>query len=81
MVEDDFRERFAIKGQRDPSIREEGADPVAERRGKSEDAEDVHEAVHVEVVEESLDIEEEEGRDVATLDACLDRMDHAQHGV
>ena len=34
----------------------------------------------MEVVKESLDVKKE-GRDVATLDTCLDRMDHAQHGV
>jgi len=77
MVEDDFREGFAIKGQCDPTIREEGADPVTEGWGETKDAEDVYKAVNVEVVKESLDIEEEEGRDVATLDTCLDRMDHA----
>jgi len=81
MVEDDFWEGFAIKGQCDPSIREEGADPVTERWGETEDAEDVYKVVNVEVVKESLDIEEEEGRDVAALDACLDHMDHAQHGI
>ena len=31
----------------------------------------------MEVVEEPLDVEEEESRDVTTLDTCLDRMDHA----
>jgi len=29
MIKDDLREGFAIEGQRDPSICEEGADPVA----------------------------------------------------
>jgi len=33
MVEDNFREGLAVKGQSDPSVREEGTDPVAERRG------------------------------------------------
>jgi len=81
MVQDDFREGFAIEGQGDPTIRKEGADPVAKGWGEPEGAENVHKAVNVEVVEKSLDIEEEEGRDMATLDARLDRMDHAQHSV
>jgi len=81
VVKDNLWEGFAVEGQRDPTIREERVDPIAKVWGETEDAEDMHKAVDVEVVEESLDVEEEQGCDMATLDACLDRMDHAQHSV
>ena len=47
MVEDDFGEGFAIEGQSDPPIREEGADPVAEGWGEAKETEDMDKAVDV----------------------------------
>ena len=41
----------------------------------------MYQAVDVEVVEKSLDVKEEKGRNVTALDTCLDRMDHAQYCV
>ena len=81
MVEDNLREGFAIEGQRDPAIREEGPDPVAQRQGKTQDAEDVDQAADMQVIEETLDVKEEEGSDSATFNAGLDCMDHAQDSV
>ena len=81
MVEYHFREGFAVKGQRDPTIREEGPDPITQRGGEPEDAEDVDQVVDMQVVEETLDVKEEEGSDSACFDACLDCMDHAQYSI
>jgi len=81
MVEDDFGEGFAIKGQCDPSIREERPDPVAERRGEAQKSEHVDQAADMEVVEETLDVKKEEGGNSSAFDTRLDRMDHAKDGV
>ena len=81
MVEDDFGEGFAIKGQCDLSICEERPDPVAERQGEAQKSEHMDQVADMEVVKETLDVKKEEGGNLSAFDACLDCMDHAKDGV
>ena len=50
-------------------------------RGKAEEREDMNQAIDMEVVEETLYVEEKEGSDVSCLDAGLCRVRHGQDGV
>jgi len=72
VVQDDFRERFAIEGKSDPLIREEGANPITQGVGEAKEGENVDQAADMEVVEESLDIKQEETSNVARFDTSLD---------
>jgi len=44
VVEDDLREGFAVEGQHDPTVCEERSDPLTQRRGEAQDAENVDQA-------------------------------------
>jgi len=77
MVQDNFREGFAIKGEGDAPVSEEGADPCTQFGCKTKDGEDVNQVTNMEVVKESLDVEEEEACNPTTFDACLDCVGHA----
>jgi len=81
MVEDNLQEGFAIEGQCDPTICKEGPDPIAQRWGKAQNAEDVDQAADMQVIEEALDVKKEEGSDASTFNAGLDCVDHAQDSI
>ena len=81
MVQDDFREGFAVKGEGNPPVSEEGVNPCTQLGCEAEDGEDVNQAVDMEVVKESLDVEKEEACNPATFNACLDHVSHAEDSV
>jgi len=81
VVQDNFREGFAIKGEGNTPVSEEGANPCTQLGCKTEDGEDVNQAIDVEVVKETLDIKKEEACDPAAFDARLECVGHAKDGV
>ena len=81
VIEGDLWEEIAVKAQRNASVREEQADPAAEGRVEAKVGEEEDEAVDMEIVEEALDVEQQEGCDMPRLHAGLRGVDQRQARV
>ena len=81
MVQDNLRQRFAVKRQCDLTISKKKADPGTESQVEAKDLKDMGQMINMKVVKETLNVKKKEASDMACLYISLDGMHSAEDHI